>query len=98
MWNNFFKHIDIKAENTHILDGNAADLHAECEAFEEKITAAGGIQLFVGGDQTTTYKSRFTFIAKKEKAKIPHCAPQVLARMATLPSMSQVQVWCPGLG
>ncbi|KAE8286060.1 Glucosamine-6-phosphate isomerase 1 [Larimichthys crocea] len=28
MWNNFFKHIDIKAENTHILDGNAADLQA----------------------------------------------------------------------
>uniref|UniRef100_A0A669EPQ8 Glucosamine-6-phosphate isomerase n=1 Tax=Oreochromis niloticus TaxID=8128 RepID=A0A669EPQ8_ORENI len=49
MWNNFFKHIDIKAENTHILDGNAADLQAECDAFEKKITAAGGIQLFVGG-------------------------------------------------
>ncbi|XP_041799995.1 glucosamine-6-phosphate isomerase 1 [Chelmon rostratus] len=49
MWNNFFKHIDIKPENTHILDGNAADLQAECDAFEEKITAAGGIELFVGG-------------------------------------------------
>uniref|UniRef100_G3Q2G4 Glucosamine-6-phosphate isomerase n=1 Tax=Gasterosteus aculeatus aculeatus TaxID=481459 RepID=G3Q2G4_GASAC len=49
MWNQFFKHIDIKAENTHILDGNAADLQAECAAFEEKITAAGGIELFVGG-------------------------------------------------
>uniref|UniRef100_A0A3Q3W1M5 Glucosamine-6-phosphate isomerase n=1 Tax=Mola mola TaxID=94237 RepID=A0A3Q3W1M5_MOLML len=49
MWNNFFKHIDIKAENTHILDGNATDLQAECEAFERKITAAGGIELFVGG-------------------------------------------------
>lgn len=49
MWNNFFKHIDIKAENTHILDGNAADLQTECNAFEEKITAAGGIELFVGG-------------------------------------------------
>uniref|UniRef100_A0A3Q3GYB4 Glucosamine-6-phosphate isomerase n=1 Tax=Labrus bergylta TaxID=56723 RepID=A0A3Q3GYB4_9LABR len=49
MWNNFFKHIDIKAENTHILDGNAADLQAECDSFEEKITAAGGIELFVGG-------------------------------------------------
>ncbi|KAJ6667954.1 hypothetical protein lerEdw1_016275 [Lerista edwardsae] len=49
MWNNFFKHIDISPENTHILDGNAADLEAECEAFEEKITAAGGIELFVGG-------------------------------------------------
>uniref|UniRef100_A0A494BB68 Glucosamine-6-phosphate deaminase 1 n=1 Tax=Mus musculus TaxID=10090 RepID=A0A494BB68_MOUSE len=50
MWNNFFKHIDIHPENTHILDGNAADLQAECDAFEEKIQAAGGIELFVGGD------------------------------------------------
>uniref|UniRef100_A0A669EVX2 Glucosamine-6-phosphate deaminase 1 n=2 Tax=Oreochromis TaxID=8139 RepID=A0A669EVX2_ORENI len=45
MWNNFFKHIDIKAENTHILDGNAADLQAECDAFEKKITAAGGFSI-----------------------------------------------------
>ncbi|KAK2542564.1 Gnpda1 [Columba guinea] len=49
MWNNFFKHIDISAENVHILDGNAPDLQAECDAFEEKIKAAGGIELFVGG-------------------------------------------------
>uniref|UniRef100_A0A3P8WBI2 Glucosamine-6-phosphate isomerase n=1 Tax=Cynoglossus semilaevis TaxID=244447 RepID=A0A3P8WBI2_CYNSE len=49
MWNNFFKHIDIVPENTHILDGNAADLVKECNAFEEKISAAGGIELFVGG-------------------------------------------------
>ncbi|TKS72473.1 Glucosamine-6-phosphate isomerase 1 [Collichthys lucidus] len=39
----------VESENTHILDGNAADLQAECETFEEKIKAAGGIQLFVGG-------------------------------------------------
>uniref|UniRef100_A0A2I3LRF5 Glucosamine-6-phosphate isomerase n=1 Tax=Papio anubis TaxID=9555 RepID=A0A2I3LRF5_PAPAN len=49
MWNNFFKHIDIHPENTYILDGNAVDLQAECDAFEEKIKAAGGIELFVGG-------------------------------------------------
>uniref|UniRef100_A0A673LEN6 Glucosamine-6-phosphate isomerase n=1 Tax=Sinocyclocheilus rhinocerous TaxID=307959 RepID=A0A673LEN6_9TELE len=49
MWNNFFKHIDIEPQNTHILDGNASDLQAECEAFEQQITAAGGIELFVGG-------------------------------------------------
>ncbi|XP_006866265.1 PREDICTED: glucosamine-6-phosphate isomerase 1 isoform X2 [Chrysochloris asiatica] len=49
MWNNFFKHIDIDPGNTHILDGNAADLQAECDAFEEKIKDAGGIELFVGG-------------------------------------------------
>uniref|UniRef100_A0A8B9SKP7 Glucosamine-6-phosphate deaminase 1 n=1 Tax=Anas platyrhynchos TaxID=8839 RepID=A0A8B9SKP7_ANAPL len=35
MWNNFFKHIDILAENVHILDGNAADLQAECENLKD---------------------------------------------------------------
>lgn len=53
MWNNFFKHIDILPENTHILDGNAPDLQAECDTFEEKIRAAGGIELFVGGEIDT---------------------------------------------
>lgn len=36
MWNNFFSHIDIKPENTNILNGNAADLDAECARYEEK--------------------------------------------------------------
>lgn len=59
MWNHFFKHIDIRPENTHILDGNATDLQAECDAFEEKIRAAGGIELFVGGEcDTLRYVSR----------------------------------------
>ncbi|XP_052343523.1 glucosamine-6-phosphate isomerase 1 isoform X3 [Oncorhynchus keta] len=49
MWNNLFKHIDIKSENTHILDGNAANLVEECDSFEKEIKAAGGIDLFVGG-------------------------------------------------
>lgn len=49
MWNNFFKHIDIEPANAHILDGNATDLVAECDAYEKKITEAGGIDLFVGG-------------------------------------------------
>lgn len=49
MWNNFFKHIDIDPNNAHILDGNALDLQAECDAFEKKIEEAGGIELFVGG-------------------------------------------------
>lgn len=49
MWNNFFSHIDIPAENVNILDGNAPDLLAECARFEEKIKACGGIDLFMGG-------------------------------------------------
>jgi len=49
MWLNFFKHIDIDPANAHILDGNAADLIAECNEFEEKIKTAGGVELFIGG-------------------------------------------------
>lgn len=49
MWNNFFKHIDIDPANTHILDGNAPDLVAECNEFERLIAEAGGIELFIGG-------------------------------------------------
>ncbi|KAK7098085.1 glucosamine-6-phosphate isomerase 1-like isoform X1 [Littorina saxatilis] len=49
MWENFFKHIDIIPENAQVLDGNAPDLEKECREYEDKIKAAGGIQLFVGG-------------------------------------------------
>ena len=49
MWSNFFSHINIKKENTNILNGNAPDLQAECERYEEKIKSYGGIDLFIGG-------------------------------------------------
>ncbi|MHC4617866.1 MAG: glucosamine-6-phosphate deaminase [Planctomycetota bacterium] len=49
MWNNFFSHIDIPKENVNILNGNAADLEAECVSYEERIKKVGGINLFVGG-------------------------------------------------
>ena len=46
---NFFNHIDIPKENINILDGNAADLDAECARYEAKIESYGGIELFMGG-------------------------------------------------
>ena len=49
MWENFFKHIDIKKENAHILNGMAEDPEAECAAYEKAIVDAGGIDLFLGG-------------------------------------------------
>ncbi|MGE5352172.1 MAG: glucosamine-6-phosphate deaminase [Acidobacteriota bacterium] len=49
MWNNFFKHVDVKKENVNILNGNAEDLEKECENYEKKIKSYGGINLFVGG-------------------------------------------------
>lgn len=49
MWTHLFKHINIKPQNVHILDGNAEDLEAECRNYELKIAAVGGIELFLGG-------------------------------------------------
>lgn len=49
MWNHFFSHIDIPEEQTHILNGNAADLERECAAYEAAMKAAGGVDLFLGG-------------------------------------------------
>ena len=49
MWNNFFKHVNIKKTNVNILNGNAKNLRAECERYEKKIKSYGGIRLFVGG-------------------------------------------------
>ncbi|KAL7419288.1 Glucosamine-6-phosphate isomerase (Glucosamine-6-phosphate deaminase) (GNPDA) (GlcN6P deaminase) [Cryptotrichosporon argae] len=49
MFQNFFQHVDIDPANTNILDGEAEDLYAECEEYERKIAAAGGIDLFLGG-------------------------------------------------
>lgn len=46
---NLFNHIDIPKGNIHILNGNARDLAGECAAYEEKIKAFGGVNLFLGG-------------------------------------------------
>ena len=45
MQDNLFSQVNIPAENTHIPDGNAADLHASAVAYDEAIRAAGGIDL-----------------------------------------------------
>ncbi|MFB2880307.1 glucosamine-6-phosphate deaminase [Floridanema aerugineum] len=49
MYQNFFNHIDIPRENIHILNGNAENVAAECQNYEDKIKAYGGIELFIGG-------------------------------------------------
>jgi len=46
---NLFKLIDIQRKNTHVLNGLAKDLDAECRAYEAQIKKAGGIDLQVLG-------------------------------------------------
>ena len=42
---NLFNHVNIKKENTNVLSGVAGNPEAECKEFEEKIKAAGGIDI-----------------------------------------------------
>ncbi len=45
----FFSKIDIPAENINFLNGNAPDIKAECQRYEDKIRSYGGVDLFMGG-------------------------------------------------
>lgn len=72
MWTNFFSQVDVKRENVHILNGNAADLEAECAAYEAAIVAAGGIDLFMGGigeDGHIAFNEPFSSLASRTRCK-----------------------------
>jgi len=40
-----FSHVNLRAENTHVPNGNAEDLSAECARYDQAIAKAGGIDL-----------------------------------------------------
>ncbi len=44
-----FRRVDIRPWNTHVLDGTTSNPEFECRAFETKILAAGGIDLWLLG-------------------------------------------------
>ena len=72
MWNNFFSHMDIKRENVNILNGNAADLQAECDDYERRIAEAGGIDLFIGGvgeDGHLAFNEPFSSLDSRTRVK-----------------------------
>lgn len=49
MWENLFRHTNIRTESVHIPDGNATDIARHCAEYEERIRAAGGIDIQVLG-------------------------------------------------
>lgn len=49
MFENFYKHIDIKKENINLLDGMTKDFAKECATYESKMRHYGGVNLFFGG-------------------------------------------------
>ena len=72
MARNFFDHVDVPKENINILNGNATDLAAECAAYEERIKAAGGIDLFMGGvgeDGHLAFNEPFSSLVSRTRVK-----------------------------
>ena len=49
MKDNFFDFIDIGTKNINLLNGMADDVEKECKAYEDRIRACDGIELFLGG-------------------------------------------------
>ena len=72
MAKNFFDHVNVPKENINILNGNAEDLAAECAAYEAKIEAAGGIDLFMGGvgeDGHLAFNEPFSSLVSRTRVK-----------------------------
>ncbi len=49
MHENLFNKTDFKEENTHIIDGNSADVEKTCKEFDEMINNAGGVDVQILG-------------------------------------------------
>ena len=65
-----FDQIDEPAQNIHILNGNAPDLQAECEAYEKAIEDAGGFDFFLGGigeDGHIAFNEPFSSLASRTR-------------------------------
>lgn len=72
MARHFFDHVDVPKENINILNGNAEDLEAECASYEERIVAAGGIDLFLGGigeDGHLAFNEPFSSLSSRTRVK-----------------------------
>jgi glucosamine-6-phosphate deaminase len=72
MATHFFDHIDCPKENINILNGNAPDLEKECQEYEDKIKACGGIDLFMGGigpDGHIAFNEPFSSLTSRTRIK-----------------------------
>ncbi|CCX13131.1 glucosamine-6-phosphate isomerase [Pyronema domesticum] len=72
MYTHLFSHIDIPASSVHILNGCAADLIAECSAYEAAIRSYGGIDLFlagVGADGHIAFNEPGSSLASRTRVK-----------------------------
>jgi len=81
MQDQLFDHVDLKPENTHVPDGmvDRDNIFASCEAYEDAIQAAGGIDIQILGIGRTGH------IGFNE----PGSGPETLTRLVTLDGLTR---------
>ena len=68
----FFKHINIKPQNIHMLDGMTKDYEKECKNYEKDIKEVGGIHLFIvgiGADGHIAFNEPFSSLSSRTRVK-----------------------------
>lgn len=84
MKHNLFDHVDVDRHRTHIPDGNALDLNAECRRYENDIRDSGGVDLtFLGlgrnghigfNEPGTPFQSRTRVVELTESTRVANAA------------------------
>src|SRR5919108_6621835 len=80
-----FRHVNIDPRNTHLPDGQAADLEAECRKYEADIARFGGIDLqLLGIGQAGHIGFNEPLSALKSRTRVKALAPLTLQQNAGL--------------
>ena len=72
MWENLFRHVNIRPENVHIPDGLASDVPAFCADYEARIRVVGGIDLQllgIGSDGHIGFNEPSSSLASRTRIK-----------------------------
>jgi glucosamine-6-phosphate deaminase len=72
MEENLFKHVNLKPQNIHMLNGLTKDYEKECRNYEKAIKQAGGVHLFIGGigsDGHIAFNEPFSSLSSRTRVK-----------------------------
>ena len=72
MQENFFKHVNLKPENIHLLNGMTRDFAKECSDYEREMRRLGGVNLFIGGvgeDGHIAFNEPFSSLTSRTRIK-----------------------------
>lgn len=85
MNHHFFHHVNIDLRNTHLPNGRAADLDAECQNYENSITRFGGIDLqLLGIGQAGHIGFNEPLSALRSRTRVKALTPVTIAQNAPL--------------